>query len=137
MRLQKFSQNIIDMKYSKLFPAVLLLLVFGCKTTQQIPEVKDDGKITFKFVQVNDVYEIAPLSGGKYGGMARVAHVVDSIKNVEPNTYLFMAGDFLNPSLLVHCAGLLVSHSRRTASRISGCLQDWPACGTGASVGRS
>ncbi len=32
--------------------------------------------------------------------MARVAHVVDSIRNVEPNTFLFMSGDFLNPSML-------------------------------------
>ena len=83
-----------------LFSILLLLLIFGCKTAKQIPEVIDDGKITFKFVQLNDVSEIAPLSGGKYGGMARVAHVVDSLRNVEPNTFLFMAGDFLNPSLL-------------------------------------
>lgn len=52
------------------------------------------------FVQLNDVYEIAPLGGGLYGGMARVAHIVDSLKALNPNTYLFMSGDFLNPSLL-------------------------------------
>jgi 2',3'-cyclic-nucleotide 2'-phosphodiesterase (5'-nucleotidase family) len=46
------------------------------------------------------VYEIAPLSGGQYGGMARVAHVRDSVAGANHNTYLFMAGDFLNPSLL-------------------------------------
>ncbi|MBD0365993.1 MAG: bifunctional metallophosphatase/5'-nucleotidase, partial [Flavisolibacter sp.] len=34
---------------------------------------KDDGRIDFVFVQVNDVYEIAPLAGGQEGGMARVA----------------------------------------------------------------
>ncbi|HCK04800.1 MAG TPA: bifunctional metallophosphatase/5'-nucleotidase, partial [Flavobacteriaceae bacterium] len=27
-------------------------------------------------------------------------HVVDSLKAINPNTYLFMSGDFLNPSLL-------------------------------------
>ncbi|MCB0458062.1 MAG: bifunctional metallophosphatase/5'-nucleotidase [Flavobacteriaceae bacterium] len=78
-----------------------LVVVVSCKTTSEVvKQKKDDGIITFKFIQLNDVYEIAPLSDGKYGGMARVAHVVDSIKKVEPNTYLFMAGDFLNPSLL-------------------------------------
>ena len=56
--------------------------------------------LTIKLIQVNDVYEISPLSGGKYGGMARVAHVSDSIKRQFPNSYLVMAGDFLNPSLL-------------------------------------
>lgn len=77
------------------------LLVFACGPGKKITEIpKDDGILKFTFVQLNDVYEIAPLGGGAYGGMARVAHVVDSMKRVQPNTYLFMAGDFLNPSLL-------------------------------------
>jgi 2',3'-cyclic-nucleotide 2'-phosphodiesterase (5'-nucleotidase family) len=100
MKRPKYSQNITDMKWTKFLLALLFLSLVGCKSTKQLPEVKEDGQISFKLVQLNDVYEIAPLSGGKYGGMARVAHVVDSIKKVEPNTYLFMAGDFLNPSLL-------------------------------------
>ncbi|MAY22739.1 MAG: bifunctional metallophosphatase/5'-nucleotidase [Flavobacteriaceae bacterium] len=84
-----------------LFLLLVLISVVACKSTKEITTpLKDDGMITFKFIQLNDVYEIAPLSGGKYGGMARVAHVVDSVKQVEPNTFLFMAGDFLNPSLL-------------------------------------
>jgi len=77
----------------------LLLLIHACKTKKVVPVV-DDGIIEFTFVQLNDVYEIAPLNAGKYGGLARVAHVYDSIKALQPNTYLFMAGDFLNPSLL-------------------------------------
>lgn len=73
----------------------------SCKTTLEIPKTtNDDGIITFKFIQLNDVYEIAPLSGGLYGGMARVAHIVDSIKQQQPNSFLVMAGDFLSPSLL-------------------------------------
>ncbi len=81
----------------KNFISVLIFtiaLFFSCK------ENPENDIITFKFIQVNDVYEIAPLSGGKYGGMARVAHVSDSIKKENPNTFMFMAGDFLNPSLL-------------------------------------
>ena len=73
---------------------LLLITFFSCK------ENKADNEITFKFIQVNDVYEIAPLGGGEFGGMARVAHVSDSIKKETPNTFLLMAGDFLNPSLL-------------------------------------
>lgn len=81
--------------------AFLVLVLFSCRSTKQtVDKVKDDGKIQFTFVQLNDVYEIAPLGGGKYGGMARVAHVVDSLKKVNSNTYLVHAGDFLNPSLL-------------------------------------
>lgn len=81
--------------------AAIALVFNSCKTKDSVTSTtKDDGIITFKFIQLNDVYEIAPLSGGLYGGMARVAHVADSIKNTEPNSFLVMAGDFLSPSLL-------------------------------------
>jgi 2',3'-cyclic-nucleotide 2'-phosphodiesterase (5'-nucleotidase family) len=76
-------------------------VLIACGPVKNVTDIqKDDGLLQFTFIQLNDVYEIAPLGGGKYGGMARVAHVVDSIKKVKPNTYLFLAGDFLNPSLL-------------------------------------
>ncbi len=85
----------------------LLLAIVGyfsvsCEILQLAPDdpIKGAGAITLKFVQINDVYEIAPLNGGEYGGLARVAHIRDSIKEIFPNTYLFLAGDFLNPSLL-------------------------------------
>ena len=61
---------------------------------------KDDGKIDFTFLQVNDVYEIAPIQGGAYGGMARVETVHQDLLKENKNTLLVMAGDFLNPSLL-------------------------------------
>ena len=61
---------------------------------------QDDGKIDFTFLQVNDVYEIAPIQGGKFGGMARVETVHQELIKENPNTMLVMAGDFLNPSLL-------------------------------------
>ncbi len=79
---------------------LFLLILAGCKSVKTIEKKGDDGIITFKFIQLNDVYEIAPLSGGLYGGMARVAHISDSIKKVEPNSFMVMAGDFLSPSLL-------------------------------------
>ncbi len=48
---------------------------------------------------MNDVYEIAPIEGGKTGGMARVATVKKELLAKNPNTYLVMAGDFLSPSV--------------------------------------
>ncbi len=74
----------------------------SCEILQLQPEdpIKGAGVVTLKIIQINDVYEIAPLNGGEYGGLARVAHIRDSIKEQFPNTYLFLAGDFLNPSLL-------------------------------------
>lgn len=75
-----------------------LLLIFSFVVL--ISCSKDDGKIEFTFLQVNDVYEIAPIQGGKYGGMARLETVHRELLEENKNTLLVMAGDFLNPSLL-------------------------------------
>lgn len=61
---------------------------------------KDDGKISFTILQINDVYEIAAIQNDKYGGMARVETVRQELLEKDNNTMLVIAGDFLNPSLL-------------------------------------
>jgi 2',3'-cyclic-nucleotide 2'-phosphodiesterase (5'-nucleotidase family) len=77
-----------------IFLILLVFFFFSC-------ENKDgDKQIDITFLQVNDVYEIAPLSGGKEAGMARVETVHKELLATNPNTFLFMAGDFLNPSLI-------------------------------------
>ncbi len=80
---------------------VCLALLAGsasCNVLRKTP-VKDDGKIEVVFVQVNDVYEIAPLAGGREGGMARVATLKKQYQDRNSNTFLVMAGDFLSPSV--------------------------------------
>jgi len=67
-------------------------ILFSCEHKNPI--------VSFTFLQVNDVYEIAPLEGGKVGGMARVEKLHQDLLVENPNTFMFMAGDFLNPSLL-------------------------------------
>jgi 2',3'-cyclic-nucleotide 2'-phosphodiesterase (5'-nucleotidase family) len=84
----------------KLLPLYVAALVLGtasCSTLRN--QAKDNGKIEAVFVQVNDVYEIAPLSGGKEGGMARVATLKKKYLQQNPNTFLVMAGDFVSPSV--------------------------------------
>ncbi|MFK5957479.1 MAG: bifunctional metallophosphatase/5'-nucleotidase [Lutibacter sp.] len=68
------------------------LLFTSCST--------ENNTINFTFLQLNDVYEIAPLEGGKVGGMARVEKLHQDLLKENPNTFMFLAGDFLNPSLL-------------------------------------
>jgi 2',3'-cyclic-nucleotide 2'-phosphodiesterase (5'-nucleotidase family) len=92
-------QNNIQMKnlhHSALW-LILLAFLFSCNTTQK---VATDTSIDFTILQINDVYEIAPLEGGKAGGMARVAQVKQELLKENPNTIAMLAGDFLSPSLM-------------------------------------
>lgn len=58
------------------------------------------GQLSFTIIQLNDVYEIAPLEGGAQGGMARVATVRKQLLQQDPNTITVLAGDFVSPSLI-------------------------------------
>ena len=87
------------MKFIKLLPyfiSISLLVSCGLKKQSE----NNAGKVDFTFLQLNDVYEIAPIQGGGYGGLARVETVHKELLKENKNTLLFMAGDFLNPSLL-------------------------------------
>lgn len=75
----------------------LFLVVSSCSVSKQ--RSGDDQKISITLVQVNDVYEIAALSGGKEGGLARVAGLKKKYQAENMNTRLVMAGDFLSPSV--------------------------------------
>ena len=70
----------------------IFLILLVCSFYGQTSEVV--------FIQMNDVYEITPLEGGKYGGLARVKTVIDKIKQTNPHTYVILSGDFISPSAL-------------------------------------
>lgn len=76
----------------------MIIAFYSCTGTRPVAG-GDDKKIALTFLQVNDVYEIAPLENGTAGGMARVATVKKKLLEKNPNTYLIMAGDFLSPSV--------------------------------------
>ncbi len=85
----------------KIVFVLILFLVLSCN--------KKDDTIKITILQVNDIYEIAALEGGKVGGMARVETLHKQLLKENPNTIMVMAGDFLNPSLL----GTLKSNGER------------------------
>lgn len=89
----------------KILSVFILLLLLSCN--------KDDNKIKVTFLQINDVYEIDALEGGKVGGLARVENLHKQLLKENPNTLLVMAGDFLNPSLI----GTLKSKGERIRGR--------------------
>lgn len=75
------------------------LFITSCSVQQKSTSIHDDGQIDIVFVQVNDVYEIAPLANGKEGGVARVASLKKAEKEKNKNTFLVMGGDFVSPSI--------------------------------------
>lgn len=59
-----------------------------------------DTLVKLTLVQINDVYEITAVGGGKEGGMARVATVRKQLLAQNPNTFTLLAGDLVSPSAL-------------------------------------
>src|SRR5713101_5254494 len=51
-------------------------------------------------IQINDVYEISPVEGGKEGGLARLATLRRELARENPRTFLVLAGDAFSPSAL-------------------------------------
>ena len=88
------------MKNTKTLLLLSLLWVWGCSPTKETIVSTDDGLIEIQFLQVNDVYEIAPLPGDNRGGLARVATLKKQCISENKNTIAIMAGDFLSPSVI-------------------------------------
>jgi 2',3'-cyclic-nucleotide 2'-phosphodiesterase (5'-nucleotidase family) len=87
------------MKKILCLPVIAGMLLFtSCNTTKKAATI-DNGKIDISIVQINDVYEIAPLDGGEMGRMSRVATLKKEYQTKNPNTILVIAGDFLSPSV--------------------------------------
>lgn len=86
-----------------LITLVLPLFLCSCIPGKQLPtlaEKKDSKTVKISILQMNDVYEIAPVSGGKEGGLARVAALRDQLLAQNPNTITMLAGDLFSPSAL-------------------------------------
>lgn len=96
------------------FLAPLLLLaalglVTGCATggataptAQRAPDSSalSGDTVEITLLQINDVYEITPLDGGRSGGLARVATLRQRLAAENPNLLTLLAGDFFSPSAL-------------------------------------
>ncbi len=73
----------------------ILLAFQACRVSTPYGE-----NVQFTILQINDVYEISPIEGGKSGGLARVATVKKQLMEENPNTIAVLAGDFLSPSFV-------------------------------------
>ena len=54
---------------------------------------------TITVLQLNDVYQVAPVDRGKRGGIARVGTLQKQIRAKSPNTLFLLSGDFISPSV--------------------------------------
>lgn len=77
---------------------VILLTLISCSTNKKA--INQEEKVEITLLQINDVYEINPLEGGKYGGLARIAYLAKKYKKENPNFLCTISGDFLNPSAI-------------------------------------
>ena len=88
--------------------AVILIafLLFSCAArppaTREVrqPGRIGDGIVAINILQMNDIYELTPVSGGKEGGLARVATIRKELLAENPNTLTMLAGDLFSPSAL-------------------------------------
>lgn len=81
----------------KILSAVLCIIaLFAANANAQ---KKQPAQTTITILQLNDVYQIAPVDKGKNGGMARVATIQKQIRADSPNTLFLIAGDFISPSV--------------------------------------
>lgn len=79
---------------------LMLIAIAPCYVFLLNSESEKPQPVTFTILQLNDVYEIGPLSGGTEGGMARVATIRNELLKQDTNTITMLAGDFISPSLM-------------------------------------
>ena len=74
---------------------LLLILAIVPLSAQQ----KTDCTVRVTLLQVNDVYQFAPVDLGARGGLARVLTLKKEIEKESPNTLFLLSGDTISPSV--------------------------------------
>lgn len=83
--------------------AILLAVLFALTLTACITAPSaliNDDRIHVTILHFNDIYEITPVSGGKEGGIARVATLRKQLLARNPNTITTLGGDLFSPSAI-------------------------------------
>src|ERR1043165_1922386 len=77
----------------------LALVLFVTAIFSIAAQEKTKCNIKVTLLQVNDVYQFAPVDQGTRGGLGRVLTLRKSIQQQNPNTLLLMSGDTISPSV--------------------------------------
>ncbi len=77
----------------------LALVLFITAIFSTAAQEKNQCNVKVTLLQVNDVYQFAPVDQGKNGGLGRVLTLTKAIRQQNPNTLFMMAGDTISPSV--------------------------------------
>lgn len=85
-----------------------LLVMAACQTSglrdsaprEPVQSAALSDSVDFTILQLNDVYEISAVEGGRRGGLARVATLRQRLLAENPRVFTLLAGDFLSPSAM-------------------------------------
>lgn len=69
-------------------------------TVAEVTGAADPEFVDFTVLQLNDVYDVTPVEGGRRGGLARVATLRADLERENPNLLSVLVGDFLAPSAI-------------------------------------
>jgi 5'-nucleotidase len=77
----------------------LALALFATAIFSIAAQEKNQCNVKVTLLQVNDVYQFAPVDQGARGGLGRILTLRRAIQKENPNTLLLMAGDTISPSV--------------------------------------
>jgi 5'-nucleotidase len=77
---------------------MILVLILGV-IVPLIGQQKPECTVRVTLLQVNDVYQFAPVDQGARGGLARVLTLKKEIERQSPNTLFLLSGDTISPSV--------------------------------------
>ncbi len=82
-----------------LFLAVTLLVASAAPHLRTSAQEQRDCPVRVTLLQVNDVYQFAPVDGGKRGGLGRLLTLRKQVMAESPNAIFLLAGDTISPSI--------------------------------------
>ena len=77
----------------------LVLIVALAGLSSSFAQQKTDCTVRVTLLQVNDVYQFAPVDQGTRGGLARVLTLKKAVEKESRNTLLLLSGDTISPSV--------------------------------------
>jgi 2',3'-cyclic-nucleotide 2'-phosphodiesterase (5'-nucleotidase family) len=76
---------------------VLAVIIVLAAILSLSAQQKPDCTVRVTLLQVNDVYQFAPVDQGTRGGLARLLTLKKAIEKESPNTLFLLSGDTISP----------------------------------------